>query len=51
MDGTCYLENAVYQANIFPKEGNFKEKIYIRVFSDLNGSLDRNLLLNLYTKN
>ena len=31
MDGTCNLENVIYQANIFPKEGNFNNKIYIGV--------------------
>ena len=28
MDGNSNLENGVYQANIFPKEGNFNDKIY-----------------------
>ena len=30
MGGNCNLEN-VYQANIFPKVGNVKEKIYIGI--------------------
>ena len=33
IDGNCNWENILYQANIFPKEGNFNEKIYIRVSS------------------
>ena len=33
MDGNCNLENVVYHANIFFKEGNFNGKIYIGVSS------------------
>ena len=29
----CNLENLVYQANIFPKEGNFNDEIYIGICS------------------
>ena len=32
MDGNCNLENVVYQANIFPKKGNFN-KIYTEISS------------------
>ena len=31
MDGNCNLENVDYQANIFPEESNFNEKIYIGI--------------------
>ena len=51
MNGNCNFENIVYQANIFPKEGNFKEK-YTLEFARLNGSSDdtatNNILLTLY---
>ena len=29
MNRNCNLENVVYQANIFPYEGNFNEKEYL----------------------
>ena len=38
MGGKRNSENVVYQANIFPKEGNFKDKIYIGI-SALNWKL------------
>ena len=31
MDRNCNSENVVFQDNIFPKEGNFKNKIYFGI--------------------
>ena len=33
MNGNCSLENIVFQAKIFPKEGNFNDKIYMEISS------------------